>query len=400
MEKQVLGERFKRISSHLDEKGRRLWCANEAIAIGFGGVSYVALATGVSRTTITEGAKEITGRKDVPKERVRRKGGGRKQKTESDEHLTQDVEKLVSPHTRGDPENPLKWTSKSTRKIADELNKTNTRASHALVSRILSGLGYSLQANRKTDEGTKENPDRNAQFEFINEQTKSFQEKRCPVVSVDTKKKENIGNFKNSGREYRKKGEPVEVSVYDFIDKTKGKVAPYGVYDLAKNQGWVSVGISSDTAAFAVNAIRAWWHAMGRQAYRHAKEILITADCGGSNGYRVKLWKTELQKLATELGMTIRVSHFPPGTSKWNKIEHKLFCFITKNWRGKPLIDRATVVQLIGSTRTETGLTVQAMLDENQYEKGIKVSEEELNAVKLEKDGFHGEWNYKIHPQS
>jgi hypothetical protein len=308
------------------------------------------------------------------------------------------VEKLVEPETLGDPESPLKWTSKSTRKIANELNRTKERASHSLVSRILSGLGYSLQANRKTDEGSRENPDRNAQFEFINKQTKSFQEKGHPVLSVDTKKKENIGNFKNAGKEYHKKGEPEEVNVYDFIDKTRGKVAPYGVYDLTKNKGWVSVGISSDTAAFAVNSIRSWWNLSGKQEYRNAKEILITADCGGSNGYRVKLWKTELQKLATEIQKVIHVSHFPPGTSKWNKIEHKLFCFISKNWRGKPLIDRATVVRLIGNTRTEMGLTVQAMLDENQYEKGIKVSDEELNAVKLEKDNFHGEWNYKIHP--
>jgi Rhodopirellula transposase DDE domain len=398
MDKQTLRERFQRIAQHLDEKARRLWCANEAIAIGFGGVSYVAMATGVSRTTITEGTKEIKGRKDVPKEGIRRTGGGRKRKTERDEHLTQDVEKLVSPHTRGDPERPLRWSSKSTRKIADELNGTKKRASHSLVSRILSGLGYSLQANRKTDEGTKDNPDRDAQFQFINEKTKTFQKKECPILSVDTKKKENIGNFKNSGKEYSKKGEPEKVNVYDFLDTIKGKVAPYGVYDLTKNKGWVSVGISSDTAAFAVNSIRTWWHAMGKQEYPHAKEMLITADCGGSNGYRVRLWKIELQKLAAELNMTIHVSHFPPGTSKWNKIEHKLFCFISKNWRGKPLIDRATVVQLIGRTTTKTGLTVQARLDENQYAKGIKVSDEELSAVKLEKDDFHGEWNYTIHP--
>lgn len=398
MDKQTLRERFYRISRHLDEKAKRLWCANEALAIGFGGVSYVAMATGVSRTTITEGTKEIRGKKDVPQEGVRRKGGGRKQKTETDKNLKQDVEKLVSPHTRGDPERPLQWSSKSTRKIAAELNATNKRASHSLVSRILSGLGYSLQANRKTDEGMKDNPDRDMQFQFINEKTKTFQKKECPVLSVDTKKKENIGNFRNKGREYHKKGEPEKVNVYDFIDAAKGKVSPYGVYDLTKNKGWVNVGISADTAAFAVNSIRAWWQTMGIKEYRRAKEMLITADCGGSNGYRVRLWKTELQALATELQMTIHVSHFPPGTSKWNKIEHKLFCFISKNWRGKPLIDRVTVVRLIGNTTTKTGLTVRARLDENQYEKGIKVSDEELNAVKLEKDDFHGEWNYKIHP--
>ena len=398
MEKHILRERFQRIAEHLDEKARRLWCANEALAVGFGGVSYVALATGVSRTTITEGVKEISGKKELPKRGIRREGGGRKPKTEMDENLKRDIEKLVEPETLGDPESPLKWTSKSTRKVADELNRTKERASHSLVSRILASLGYSLQANRKTDEGTKDNPDRNAQFEFINKQTEEFQEKGYPVLSVDTKKKENIGNYKNGGKEYHKKREPLQVNVYDFIDETKGKVAPYGVYDLAKNQGWVSVGISSDTAAFAVNSIRAWWRRMGKQEYRNAKEILITADCGGSNGYRVKLWKTELQKLATELHMTINVSHFPPGTSKWNKIEHKLFCFISKNWRGKPLIDRATVVNLIGNTKTEMGLSVQAMLDPNQYEKGIKISDEEFDAVKLEKDDFHGEWNYRIRP--
>jgi hypothetical protein len=398
MDKQALRERFQRMSPHLDEKARRLWCANEAMAIGFGGVSLVARATGVSRTTITEGTKEISGRKDLPNAGVRRKGGGRKLKIERDENLKQDVEKLVESQTRGDPESPLKWSSKSTRKIADELNATNQRASHSLVGRILSGLGYSLQANRKTDEGAKQNPDRDAQFQFINEKTKALQKKQCPVLSVDTKKKENIGHFKNNGTEYHKKGEPENVNVYDFIDPTKGKVSPYGVYDLTKNQGWVSVGISADTAAFAVNSIRAWWQAMGKQEYAAAKEIFITADCGGSNGYRVRLWKTQLQTLATELNMTIHVSHFPPGTSKWNKIEHKLFSFISKNWRGKPLIDRATVVNLIGSTRTKTGLTVKARLDENQYEKGVKVSDEELSAVKLEKEDFHGEWNYKIHP--
>lgn len=358
----------------------------------------MAQATGVSRTTITEGTKEIRGEKNVPHEGIRREGGGRKQKTEKDRNLRQDVEKIVESQTRGDPERPLKWSSKSTRKIADELNTMNKRASHSLVSRILSGLGYSLQANRKTEEGTKDNPDRDVQFQYINEKTKAFQKKEYPVLSVDTKKKENIGNFKNNGKEYRKKGEPENVNVYDFIDTTKGKVSPYGVYDLTKNKGWVSVGISSDTAAFAVNSIRAWWQTMGKQEYQHAKEMLITADCGGSNGYRVRLWKTELQKLAAELNMILHVSHFPPGTSKWNKIEHKLFCFISKNWRGKPLIDRATVVNLIGSTATKTGLTVHARLDENQYEKGIKVSDEELSAVKLEKDDFHGEWNYKIHP--
>jgi len=392
-------ERFQRITGHLDEKSRRLWCANEAIAIGFGGITLVASATKVSRTTITEGIKEIEGKKELPQKSIRRCGGGRKLNTEKDKDLKSDLENVIEGSTRGDPEQPLKWVSKSTRNIADELNKKKKRTSHALISRLLAGMGYSLQANRKTDEG-KNHPDRNEQFNFINEKTKVFQKNNFPVLSVDTKKKENIGNFKNSGQEYHKKGSPEKVNVYDFIDKEKGKVAPYGIYDLSKNNGWVNVGISFDTAAFAVNSIRAWWHDLGKKFYKNAQEILITADCGGSNGYRVRLWKTELQKPATELNMTINVSHFPPGTSKWNKIEHKLFCFISKNWRGKPLLDRATIVNLIGNVKTKTGLVVKAGLDENHYEKGIKISNKELLAVKLENNVFHGEWNYKIHPQN
>jgi hypothetical protein len=393
-------ERFQRITRHLDEKTRRLWCANEALAIVVGGVTLVSIETGVSRTTIIEGIKEIKGLKQLPENGIRRDGGGRKLQTEKDSDLKSDVEKTVEGATRGDPESPLRWCSKSTRNIADELNKDNKekRASHSLVSRILTEAGYSLQSNRKTDEGSKNNPDRDDQFNFINEKVKKFQKNKYPVLSVDTKKKENVGNFRNSGKEYHKKGKPTEVNVYDFIDKEKGKVSPYGIYDLNKNTGWVHVGISADTAKFAVNSIRAWWNDSGKETYKDSKEILITADCGGSNGYRVRLWKVELQILATEIQKTINVSHFPPGTSKWNKIEHKLFCFISKNWRGKPLIDRATVVNLIGSTKTKTGLTVKAVLDENSYEKGIKVSDEELNKVKLKKDNFHGEWNYMILP--
>ncbi len=397
MEIQQIQEKFQRITNHLNEKSRRLWCANEAITFGFGGITLVAEATKISRTTITEGIKEIQGKKELPVMNIRRCGGGRKLSTEKDKTLKSDLEKLIDGATRGDPEQPLKWVSKSTRNIADELNKKKKRASHALVSRLLAALGYSLQANRKTNEGGK-HPDRDSQFIFINDKIKEFQKNNLPVLSVDTKKKENIGNFKNNGREYCKKGKPTEVNVYDFIDKEKGKISPYGIYDLSKNNGWINVGISSDTAEFAVESIRTWWYEMGKQIYQKAEEILITADCGGSNGNRVRLWKTELQKLATELNMTINVSHFPPGTSKWNKIEHKLFCFISKNWRGKPLIDRATVVNLIGSVKTKTGLVVRARLDENHYEKGIKVSDKELAAVKLEKDIFHGEWNYKIHP--
>jgi hypothetical protein len=392
-------EKFQRITPYLDEKMRRLWCANEALAI-VGGITLVSNETGVSRTTITEGIKEIKGLKQLPDNSIRRSGGGRKLQIDKDSNLKSDIEKSVEGATLGDPESPLKWCSKSTRNIADELNKDNkeNRASHSLVARILIESGYSLQSNRKTDEGSRNNPDRNEQFNFINEKVKEFQKNKYPVISVDTKKKENIGNFKNSGQEYHKKGNPEKVNVYDFINKEKGKVSPYGIYDLDKNKGWVNIGISADTAKFAVNSIRAWWYGSGKETYKNSKEIFITADCGGSNGYRVRLWKVELQKLATETQKTINVSHFPPGTSKWNKIEHKLFCFISKNWRGKPLIDRATVVNLIGNTKTKTGLTVKAVLDENNYEKGIKISDEELNKVKLIKDNFHGEWNYKINP--
>jgi hypothetical protein len=352
----------------------------------------------MSRTTITLGTKEMKDGTTLPKERIRRTGGGRKLTTTTDITLTSDIELLVEPATRGDPERPLKWTSKSTRHIADELNTKETRASHSLVSRILSTLGYSLQANKKTYEGKKDNPDRDAQFTYIGEKTKQFQKNSHPVISVDCKKKENLGNFKNNGREYHKKGIPEKVKVYDFIDEELGKVSPYGVYDLSQNTGWVNVGVSSDTAAFAVNAIRTWWNTMGKDMYRKTTQLFVTADCGGSNGYRVRLWKTELQKLATEIGVVIHVSHFPPGTSKWNKIEHRLFSFITKNWRGKPLLDRATVVNLIGSTKTKKGLRVNACLDEGIYQTGIKVSDTELCAVKLEKDTFHGEWNYSIRP--
>lgn len=398
MEQHTIQQRFQTIAVHLDEKARRLWLANEAVALGRGGISLVARETGTSRTTVTEGVKEIRGAKPVPADRIRRTGAGRRKAVKNDPALVSDVEKIVDPATRGDPERDIAWTSKSLRHIADELNGITKRASHALVSRILEGLGYSLQANRKTIEGTKDHPDRNTQFEFINAKAKGFHDRGCPVISVDTKKKERVGNFKNQGLEYHAKGKPEHVNVYDFLDKEKGKASPYGVYDLAKNRGWVSVGMSADTAQFAANSIRAWWREHGRSAYAHAKEMLVTADCGGSNGYRVRLWKTELQTLASEIGKTIHVCHFPPGTSKWNKIEHRLFSFISKNWRGKPLIDLATIVSLIGATRTKNGLTVTARLDMNRYEKGIKVSDKELSAVKLERDPFHGEWNYWIRP--
>lgn len=399
MEKQKeIQQKFATLKNHLNEKTKRLWCGAEAIALGKGGITLVSKATGISHPTIRHGIREINNPETIAKDRIRQEGGGRKTLEESDETLRRDIEALIEPETLGSPESLLRWTSKSTQNIADELNQKEYRISSRSIVRILHKMDYSLQSNRKTDEGGKNNPDRDKQFKFINKKAKKFQKSNQPVISVDTKKKENIGNFKNNGLEYHKKGEPEKVNVYDFIDKEKGKVSPYGIYDLDKNKGWVNVGISADTAAFAVNSIRSWWYDTGKKSYKDAREILITADCGGSNGYRVRLWKIKLQKLATELNIIINVSHFPPGTSKWNKIEHKLFCFISKNWRGKPLIDRATVVNLIGSTKTKTGLTVRAKLDENHYEKGIKISDEELAAVKIKRDTFHGEWNYKIYP--
>lgn len=390
-------EKYMALKEHLDEKTRRLWCATEAREIGRGGITKVTKATGVSAPTIRRGIREINHPETIVQGRVRKEGGGRRSATAKDTTLISDIEKMVDPVTRGDPESPLRWTAKSTAKIANELNKQEHRASDRLVSRLLKQQGYSLQANKKTKEGG-DHPDRNAQFEYINEKTKAFQKKKQPVISVDTKKKELIGNFKNNGKEYEKKGSPLEVNGHDFLDKELGKVAPYGIYDLDQNKGWVSVGISSDTAAFAVNGIRSWWEKMGKEVYPKATEIYINADGGGSNGWRTRLWKVELQKLATEIGLTVHVSHFPPGTSKWNKIEHRMFSFISKNWRGKPLIDRATVVHLIGNTTTTTGLKIRAELDENIYEKGIKVSDEELAQVHLYREEFHGEWNYCISP--
>ena len=397
MEKEELKRRYEQIQVYLNEKDKRLWCANEAICIGRFGVTFVSEVTGVSRTTITVGIKEIKGEKDIAKKNVRRKGGGRKSNIKKDTQLQSDLELLVDSSTRGDPESPLRWTSKSTRNLAKELNSETKRASHSLVSRLLSEAGYSLQANKKTKEGGN-HPDRDKQFQYINEKAKQFQTNEQPVISVDAKKKENIGNFKNNGREYSKKGNAPEVNVYDFIDKEKGKVTPYGVYDLAKNKGWVSVGISADTAKFAVESIRKWWDNMGKECYPNVSALYINADGGGSNGSRTRLWKIELQKLASELQIKIHVSHFPPGTSKWNKIEHRMFSFISKNWRGKPLINRATVVNLIGNTRTTKGLKISAQLDEAIYQKGIKISDRELSEILLEKDEFHGEWNYIILP--
>lgn len=386
----------------MDERMRRQWAAVEASTMGWGGVTAVAEATRLARNTIQAGMQEVAHRAAHPEQavedRIRRRGGGRKRLTETDPQLLAALEALVDPATRGDPESPLRWTCKSTAKLADELTCQNHPVTDRTVAALLKQAGYSLQANRKTREGSQ-HPDRNAQFEHINAQVTTFLKQRQPVISVDTKKKELVGDFRNAGREWRPEGKPEEVRVHDFMDKKLGKVIPYGVYDLASNQGWVNVGITSDTAQFAVASIRRWWNEMGAARFPRARKLMVTADGGGSNSSRNRLWKVSLQRLADELQMPIHVCHFPPGTSKWNKIEHRLFCFITKNWRGRPLESHQTIVQLISHTTTDTGLIVRAALDTTEYETGIKVSDEELARVRLKRAEFHGEWNYAIHPR-
>ena len=383
----------------MDEKLRRLIAAAEAVSIGYGGISEVSRQTGVSRRAIHQGRKELESREKPYRGRIRKPGGGRKPAVEKDPLLKHDLEGLVEPLTRGDPESPLRWTCKSVRKLAGELQRMGHHASHRLVAELLHEMGYSLQANQKVLEGTS-HPDRNAQFEHINRKVKRFQSKGQPVISVDTKKKELVGNFKNGGRELRPRGNPEKVRVHDFEIAALGKANPYGVYDMTQNTGWVSVGVDHDTAAFAVESIRSWWLSMGRETYPQAKRLLITADSGGSNGCRLRLWKSELQRLANESGLAISVCHLPPGTSKWNKIEHRLFSFISQNWRGKPLVSHEVIVNLIAATTTETGLMVRCQLDEKTYEKGLRVSDSELAAIKLLRDPFHGEWNYTIAPNS
>ena len=380
----------------MDERTRRLFAAAESEAIGRGGISAVSAAIGMSRRVVREGKRDLRARVTPPTGRLRQPGGGRKKMVVEDPSLLVDLERLVEPLTRGDPESPLRWTCKSVRKLAEELQREGHPTSYRLVARLLHGLGYSLQANRKTREGSS-HPDRNAQFEHLNGKIQSFQRRGQPVIWVDTKKKELIGDCKNNGREWRRKGDPEEVGVHDF---GTDRLSPYGVYDQTRNEGWVSVGVDHDTATFAVESIRRWWRWMGRKAYPEARQLLITADAGGSNGARLRLWKVEVQKFADETGLHITVCHFPPGTSKWNKIEHRLFSFIRQNWRGQPLRSHEVVVNLIANTKTDQGLKVGAKLDTNKYPSGVKITNQELAAVSLLPDKFHGEWNYTIRPRS
>jgi len=397
IDEEAIRERYRALAGELDERRRRLWAAAEARSHGRGGLAAVVRATGMAENTIRAGLRELEAGHALEPGRVRRRGGGRKPLWEIDPTLVADLERLVDPDSRGDPEQPLRWTAKSVRKLAEALRGAGHQVSHETVARLLRSLGYSLQANAKTREGA-DHPDRDEQFHHINRTAAEAIESGQPVISVDTKKKELVGDFKAVGAELRPQGSPIPVRVHDFKDKQLGKAIPYGVYDLAEDSGWVSVGIDHDTAAFAVESIRSWWEQLGRERYPDATMLTITADCGGSNGNRTRLWKTELQMLSNETGLAITVCHFPPGTSKWNKIEHRLFSFITQNWRGKPLLSREVIVNLIGATTTRTGLEVYARLDERDYPKGIAVSDAELAALNLERDQFHPEWNYTIKP--
>lgn len=381
----------------LNERQRRLLAAAEAREYGWGGISFVASITGMSRQTITNGLSELGQDEDFDK--IRCSGGGRKRLSQSMPDLLDAIEEIVEETTRGDPESSLRWTCKSVRNIAAELTNRGFEVRRQSVANMLHELDYSLQAAKKTSEGKPDHPDRDEQFRHINKKSKHFIRDKSPVVSVDTKKKELIGNYRNNGREWQYKGKPIEVLDHDFPDPNVPKAVPYGVFDVAENRGWVNVGISADTAEFAVESIRQWWKRMGTKAYPGAHKLLITADCGGSNSYRIHLWKTELQKLSNETKLKISVCHYPPGTSKWNKIEHRLFSFISINWRGRPLVDYRTVVDLIARTKTSTGLTVKARLDRRKYVKGRKVTKEQLQALNITRDKFHGEWNYTIKPK-
>jgi transposase len=385
----------------LNERQSRILLATEAISLGYGGISRISRISGVSRVTITQGVKEIENKNVAVQNnnRCRREGGGRKSIDETQPGIIKELEGLINAHTKGDPMTSLMWTSKSIRNLEKELKDKGYRISSVTVSELLKRLGYSLQANRKELPIQKQHPDRNEQFEYINEQAKVFFLNGSPVLSIDAKKKENIGNFKNDGKEYRKIGDAEKVLDHDFPIEELGKATPYGIYDIFKNAGFVNVGVSSDTAEFAVESIRRWWRIVGKDVYPDAEEIMITADCGGSNGCRVRLWKAELQRLSNEIRKKITVLHFPPGTSKWNKIEHKMFSFISKNWRGKPLISLAVIVNLIGSTKTEKGLKVNCVIDNEVYERGRAISDSEFEAINIKQHKFHGEWNYTIAPQ-
>jgi len=399
--KQILSK-YRSLAPLMDERMRRQWAASEAQALGWGGVRAVSGAIGMSPNTIRRGVAELQERKAHPRAtleaRIRRPGGGRKSLVEMDPELLRVLERLVDPVTRGDPQTPLRWTCKSTTQLAQALTQQGHALSPRTVGRLLNEAGYSLQSNRKTVEGAS-HPDRNAQFEQISETVLAFQNRGQPVISVDTKKKELVGAFKNGGREWRPKGMPEEVKIYDFLEPELGKAIPYGVYDLTSNHGWVSVGVDHDTARFAVEAIRRWWGKMGARRYRNARSLLITADGGGSNGSRCRLWKVALQDLAAQLGMPIQVCHFPPGTSKWNKIEHRMFCHITQNWRGRPLISHEVIINLIAGTTTRTGLKIRAELDRGSYPTGIVVPDAQLATVNLKRADFHGDWNYTILPK-
>jgi hypothetical protein len=394
---EAIRARFLALSAHLDERGRRLLAASEARTAGYGGIAAVSRATGLAASTIGRGLKDLSA--GLPPGRVRRPGGGGKTAVERDPGLLPDLLSLVEPGSRGDPMSPLRWTCKSLRRLAAELTARGHQVSRTVVGELLAREGFSLQANRKTREGS-EHPDRDAQFAHINASVTAALAERQPVISVDTKKKELVGDFKNAGREWRPRGEPEEVRVHDFLLPELGRAVPYGVYDLAANAGWVSIGMNHDTAAFAVQTIRRWWQQIGQVRYPAAERLVITADGGGSNGRRLRLWKYELQRLADEIGRAIEVHHLPPGTSKWNRIEHRLFSFISMNWRATPLVSYRVVVDLISATTTTTGLTVHCELDASRYSKGIAISDDQMASLNMSRHDFHGEWNYTIHPRN
>lgn len=397
----AVAARFTSLEPTFDERNRRLWAAAEALAAGKGGVAMVHQATGIARSTIYEGIKELKEPGNLRESVVRTRipGGGRRKITDNEPEVRSALEGLVEPITRGDPESALRWTCKSLRNLAGELKKQGYAISHPTVGLLLREMGYSLQANSKTSEG-KQHPDRNEQFEFINLLVEENIERGNPVISVDAKKKELVGSFKNPGREWNPQGAPEKVNVYDFLSYAEGRATPYGVYDVGKDEGWVNIGTDKDTAAFAVESVRRWWVMMGKANYPKATQLVITADGGGSNGSRIRLWKTQLQDFCNEIQMPVVVSHFPPGTSKWNKIEHRLFSFISMNWRGKPLTSFETILNLISSTKTTSGLSVRGEIDLNTYPKGIKVSDAQMRMIDISRNDFHGEWNYTLRPQA